>query len=148
VNLFVYGQLMFAEVMQRITGHTYEFTSAELHGFGRFRLKNDVLAGLSDFPDHNTDGIVYRAIGPEAAAAIDRCVGERFERIEVTAQTEDGQWVDCDTHVLRPDKRSLLSSQEWDELDFRDDHLKAYLAGLGGPAPAPSPPRRPRRGTS
>jgi gamma-glutamylcyclotransferase (GGCT)/AIG2-like uncharacterized protein YtfP len=130
VNLFVYGDLMFPEIMQRVCGGTFKSACGEIHGYARFRIKEEVYPGLTDFPDMATDGVIYFDVDPASAAKLDTFEGDMVERVDVNVQTEDGEWVEAETYVVRKKQRKHLTSLAWEEYDFRRDHLKKVAQAL------------------
>lgn len=130
VNVFVYGPLMLREVIGAVAGCEPVRRSGELHGYRQLRLLEQSQAGLIPFPDSATEGVLYMGVEEAILRRMDEFQGELFQRGEVNIQTDDGEWVEAETHLFRLRERKRLSAKPWDEDEFRKKHLKKALAGL------------------
>ncbi len=128
MNVFVSGPLMFKEVFQAVTGKTFPAQSGLLHGYAQFAIRDEGQAAMIPFPDRAVDGVVYIDVDAEALARMDAFQGNRFEREEVTVESEAGAWLEAEAYCLKLRRRKVLSVDDWDEDVFRDNHLKKVLA--------------------
>jgi gamma-glutamylcyclotransferase (GGCT)/AIG2-like uncharacterized protein YtfP len=128
MNMFVSGPLMFRELIQAITRKTFVGQAGLLHGYAQFMIKDEGQSAMIPFPDRTVDGVVYRDVDEDSLARIDAFQGNRFEREEVTVEGEDGAWVEASAYCLKLRRRKLLSTQAWDEDDYRESTLKKDIA--------------------
>ena len=128
MNLFVSGPLMFRELLLAVAGRPFPAPSAVLRGYVQFTLRGEGQSAMVPFPDRAVDGLVYRDVDEDAVAAIDAFQGGRFERVEVTVEAEGGEWLDAEAYLLKVKERKALTSREWDEDEYRQNHLKKAVA--------------------
>jgi hypothetical protein len=119
---------MFRDVVLAITGTTFQSACGLLHGFAQFRMKEDGQAAMIPFPDRAVDGVIYRDVDSPSLARLDAFQGKGFERIEVTIEAENGEWIEADAYCLKLTRTKVLMADEWDEDDYRSKYLKKVLA--------------------
>lgn len=128
MNLFVYGPLMFREVLEAVVGRDLVRRAGTLNGYMQLRLIEESQAALVPFPDAATEGVVYMGVDEAALKHLDAFQGERFRREKVNVQADDGEWVEAETHCFRMSGRKHLSAKPWDEAEYRQRHLKQFLS--------------------
>ena len=128
MNLFVSGPLMFRDVVKAVAGKTFPAKGGRLNGFAQFAVKDEGQSAMILFPDRVVEGVVYFDVDDESLARVDAFQGNRFEREEVSVETEEGGWLEAGAYCLKLRRRKILSVDEWDEDDYRDNHLKKVLA--------------------
>ena len=127
MNIFVYGSLVFSEVMQGVVGRQFIFREGLVRGYARFKLRDEPQAAVIPFPDTSTKGIVYVELDKAAVRRLDAFVGKIFDRVEVNVETGNDEWVEAETHVLKVKERKRLSAKPWDENEFRQKHLAKFM---------------------
>jgi hypothetical protein len=127
MNIFVYGPLMFPEVMQAVVGRNFSFREGEVRGYVRVGVRDESQAAMIPFPDTLTQGIVYVEVDQAALKRMDTFFGKLFERVEVNIETDSGDWIEAETHVFKVSKRKLLTAKPWDENEFREKHLAKFM---------------------
>jgi gamma-glutamylcyclotransferase (GGCT)/AIG2-like uncharacterized protein YtfP len=130
MNLFVYGTLLFPEILKKVTGQAFRRSFAVLRGYAEFMVRGETFSGLIPFPDRSMEGVIYHDVDAAAFRRIDAFEGDLFVRKEVTVETEDGEWVEAEAYCIRPRQRKRLTTRAWDEDVFRDKHLKRVLEAL------------------
>lgn len=128
MNLFVSGALMFRELAQAVTGGIGNVLHGELHGYAQFKLKDSPLSAVIPFPDRSVEGVIYLDLSDEAVDRVAGFLGKACLLEEVTVEGEHGEWTEASLFILKPAKRKLLTTREWDEDEYRDNHLKKALA--------------------
>lgn len=121
---------MFGELIQAVAGSALPRQDAVLRGYAQFLLPEDGEAAMIAFPDREVDGVVYRDLDEAALKRVDAFQGRRFERVAVTVEAGNGEWIEADAYVLKPRQRKALSAEEWDEVEYRQKRLKSVLKGL------------------
>ncbi len=127
MNIFVYGPLMFPEIIQAIIGRKISFRAGLLRGYVRVGVRDQPQAAMIPFPDTSTQGLVYLEVDKVALKNMDVYLGKFFDRVEVNIETDGGEWIEAETHVFKLSKRKLLSSKPWDEDEFRRKHLSKFI---------------------
>jgi len=129
MNVFVSGPLMFREVILAVTGKTFTAQCGLLRGYARLVLNDDSgQSAMIPFPDRAVDGVVYCDVDDESLKRMDDFLGRRFERCEVTVEAENGEWLEAEAYELKAKDRIQLTAHDWDEDDYRQNHLKKVLA--------------------
>ena len=129
--LFCYGSLEFAEVMRAVTGRSFAGEPAALDGFARYRVRDADYPGLVAEPGAQTPGTLYRALDPDALAALDRFEGALYARraLEVV-RLRDGSRAQAFVYVVRDAHRHSLTDEPWDRDGFAREGLAAFLGRL------------------
>lgn len=125
-RLFVYGTLMFAEVMQRVTGNRFDAEAAKLPGYARYCLRDEVYPGLVWEAGAETHGVLYTGIDAQSLAKLDAFEGELYERISVTVQVGDDE-VMAAVYCIAPAHRSRLLPRPWQADEFNREHKQAFM---------------------
>lgn len=129
-ELFVYGTLIFTQVMEAVTGRQHEGQIAKLHNFAAYKVVGDVYPGIWRLEGVTTDGILYQDISREDLEILDRYEGEEFHRELLDVETEDGDIHRAWVYTFRPAYHHLLSEKPWNAEYFNEDELEAYVARL------------------
>lgn len=131
MDLFVYGSLMVAQVMQAVSGHTGPASPAILHGYRRRRLIAEVYPAIVAWPGDRVEGYLYRTLEPAQFIALDRFEGDAYRRTQVRVWLDT---VECDaqTYVLAPGLEHLLDDSDWSLEGFLVDGLRSFVADYPG----------------
>jgi gamma-glutamylcyclotransferase (GGCT)/AIG2-like uncharacterized protein YtfP len=127
-RLFTYGTLMLAEVMEIVAGRRFAARRAELPGYRRRLLRDAVYPGLVPAAGETVEGVLWEGVDPHALARIDRFEGALYERPELRVSVAPGESCAAFVYLLRPEHRALATDSAWREDDFRERHLRGYLA--------------------
>ena len=129
-HLFVYGTLLFPQVMRAITGRDCTGEPAALDGYARFAVRKQVFPGIVEMPGGQVEGILYRDIGDTDFSRLDEFESDIYFRRQVTVSLGDRSCIHAYTYVVASDFRHLLDDRCWDPDHFQEAHLDAYLARL------------------
>jgi gamma-glutamylcyclotransferase (GGCT)/AIG2-like uncharacterized protein YtfP len=127
-NVFTYGTLQLPEVMRAVTGGDYPSTPARLPGYARYRLTGLAYPGLRAERGAFTDGVLYRAIDPEALRRLDAFEDTFYRRETLLALPEGGTPEPAETYVVPPEHHGLLELLPWSLEGFRDSALAGFMA--------------------
>jgi len=127
-RLFTYGSLMLAEVMEIVAGLRFPARRATLAGYRRRGLHGRVYPGLLPAAGESVEGVLWEDLDPPALARIDRFEGSLYERPELRVTLAGGESCAAFVFLLRPEHHALATDAAWDEAEFRERHLTAYLA--------------------
>lgn len=119
---------MIEDVMTKVAGRRLTACPGLLRGYAAFRLKDRPDGAMMPFPDTITEGSVYLNVDAAVLSRIAAFVGPACRRIEVTAQAEDGNWVEAEAFVLKLSEKQRLSGKPWSPDSFRPKHLKELFA--------------------
>ncbi|MEM6854836.1 MAG: gamma-glutamylcyclotransferase family protein [Planctomycetota bacterium] len=131
-TVFTYGTLMISDVMRAVTGQTFSSQPATLNGYARFRVKGEVYPGIVAATDTHIDGRLYMDVDDTSLGRLDRFEGEIYARQMVKVISGDGKPRLAVVYVIRDVYRDCLSGEPWDEKDFIQQHLPAFLRSADG----------------
>eukprot|EP00887_Chlorella_sp_A99_P001493 scaffold8.g1493.t1 len=127
-NAFVYGTLMYGEVLKALIGREPRSAPATISGYQRFRIKQQVFPGtVRGTPDSQVRGLVLFDLRPDEMDMFDDFEGEEYFKEAVQPQLEDGSSVDAIVYVWQDSLRPLLYPPDWSPEEFRTQHLGAYV---------------------
>jgi len=132
MHVFTYGTLMIPSVMNAVTGGDFRSEKASLRGYARYLVRGEVYPGIVPSPGACTDGVVYLGVDEASVERLDIFEGQFYERFQVSLETEDGESLEADTYVVRPENRGLLTSAPWELEEFRAEGLERFLNNYFG----------------
>jgi gamma-glutamylcyclotransferase (GGCT)/AIG2-like uncharacterized protein YtfP len=133
--LFVYGTLLYPEVLRAVTGKGFASRPALLDAYERRRFRREPYPGIAPAPGERTAGRVYLGVDARSLARLDAFEGERYERRAVGVQTPDGARLRAFAYVVRPAHRSALAPGDWDEQQFARRGRAPFLSRLRNVSP-------------
>jgi gamma-glutamylcyclotransferase (GGCT)/AIG2-like uncharacterized protein YtfP len=125
-HLFVYGSLMFDEVLSPLVKGHYKKSAAELRGYTRMALRGECYPGLIARQQGRVQGILILHISTADLLLLDEFEGSYYKRIPVTVYCEN-EPVNAETYVFRDRFRHLLSESEWCPETFRRRFLRKFV---------------------
>ncbi len=132
INLFVYGTLMFPEVVKALTDKEFLAKEASLKRYSRYRANGP--EGLDPYPAiiEEKNGIVNGKIlfdvDPRSLKIFDffeMFEDHRYRKIKVVVDV-DGKQTEAFVYVWTEENRKYLTDL-WDPERFRKDGLKNFL---------------------
>jgi len=126
-NVFVYGTLVFPEVMQLVSGCAHEHAPATLAEFARFVLVDRVYPGIVPQAGGATEGRIYFGVDAEGLERLDWYEAEEYDREQVHVDVAGVGGLDAWTYVIAPGHHGIVSRELWDEARFMEEHLPSFL---------------------
>ncbi len=130
-NIFVYGVLQYDELVQQLTGNTFQKVSAELLNHQRLTLH---MEGWSDLgvaivaPDKQVQGSILLEVDDASLAILDDFeeadVGLYMRKLAII-RLENGQEAQVSVYAGTQKSREFLEG-EWDEQAFISTHYATY----------------------
>lgn len=128
-DIFVYGTLIFPELVHALTGKTFKTKSAELAGYERLKIYDGDLAreypALVESSAGKVEGLVLLDIDEESLALLDFFEDEEYERCLVDV-TIDGEVRAVFAYVYELQDETIFKD-EWNPDEFKHVHLDEYL---------------------
>lgn len=131
-HLFVYGTLMFPQVMDAVTGRSFASVPAVLDGYARYRMRGANYPGIVPTPGARVSGVLYRGLDPQSLARLDRFEGMPYRRAAVRVTTVDGEELDAFAYVVRPAGMAHLCRRPWDPQAFQRRDLGPFRRSYAG----------------
>lgn len=128
MNVFAYGTLLFAEVMEAVAGARYPSEDAVLGGYRRFRVRERAYPGVVAAAGAETVGRLYRGLTLTALERLDHFEGDLYERRRLPVHRADGSATEAFVYVIPEARRDALTEEPWDVAAFARQHLDRYLA--------------------
>lgn len=125
-DVFTYGTLLLAEVMEAVAGARFASVAARLDGFERLCVRGAVYPGARAAAGAAIDGVLWLDLHDDALLRLDRFEGEMYDRRVVHVTTADGTRA-AQVYVVKPAYEHRLEPVAWDLDGFRRDHLARYL---------------------
>ena len=129
-NLFVYGSLMFDQVLTGLVQGRYEKVDAELRGYARLQVRGELYPGLVRATRGRVQGAVLTGVTADDLQRLDLFEGHYYKRIAVRVYMQ-GTIISAQTYVFRQRYRRLLSSSEWQPVQFKQRYLQRFLKQHG-----------------
>jgi gamma-glutamylcyclotransferase (GGCT)/AIG2-like uncharacterized protein YtfP len=127
--LFVYGTLLFPEVLYAVSGESPDGAAARLAGYERRLVRGAAYPAILPSPGGRVEGWLWRGLSAAALSRVDRFEGTIYRRQSVRVECE-GVTAAADTDVVSPRAAWLVTRHAWDPERFRERHLTGYLARI------------------
>lgn len=129
-NIFVYGTLLNTEVLQLLINEPLSLQKAELINYKRVTVLGEVFPAI--FPEKNSkvDGAVIMGLNDSNIDLLDEYEDILYDRKSVTVALTNKHQVLCETYIVKPEYRHLLSDQAWSNDKFREQHLEKFVSKL------------------
>ena len=133
MNLFVYGTLMDADIMGRVTGSVcHQSQEATLQEYSRRTVCGEVYPAIIKQSGCSVDGIVYFNISLVDIERLDKFEGSLYERIEVEIILNNGERAGSHTYVISTKSAHQLSNDSWCYDNFLAKHKNQFQNGYYG----------------
>jgi len=132
MNLFAYGTLMCADIMQQVAGCLPLHAPATLARFRRCRVRGEEYPAIIGRQEAAVQGLVYLEVPEEAWQRLDRFEGEMYDRRTVLVDWADGKGLVADTYVIREEFVHLLLPSDWSYEEFLCTGRKRFETDYGG----------------
>ncbi len=127
--LFVYGTLLFPEILHILLGRLPGSSAATLPDYHRFSIHDGAnvrpYPAVFPQPASEVQGLLLHGLSPAEHAVLDAYEDEDYIKTAVPVLRDD-QWVEASVYVWRADKRGQLRGV-WDPEQFMRQHLGTYL---------------------
>lgn len=137
MNLFAYGTLMCADIMQQVAGCLPDQAPASLGNYRRCRISGEEYPAIAGQPGAAVQGLVYLDVPEAAWLRLDRFEGGMYARRTVLVDCPDGKSLAADTYVFRDEFAHLLLPAEWSYEEFLRSGKKRFAADYEGFAALP-----------
>jgi len=124
-HLFVYGSLLFPEILKGLTGKTFKMVPATLPFFKRHLVKDaDYPAIVEDIASEVT-GMLLFEVDEKSMKILRFYEGDEYDCAEVTVHTKDGNIYTAQAYVWNA-SRQYLEPFDWDPEHFKQEALQHY----------------------
>ncbi len=127
-RLFVYGTLMFPEVLHAVCGVHLPMRPATLGGYRRHRVRGQRFPAIVAAAGSSTDGALVDGVTPALWRRLDAFESDFYIRVAVTVACAGEPRLAAFAYVVSPAQRRALSDEAWSPEEFRASGISAYLA--------------------
>ena len=131
-NFFVFGTLMYPEIVSGLLGRVPDMAPATVTGFRRTRIEQPerIARGPASYPcdGHSITGKVVLDLTDEEAALFDlfENAAGGYERAQTVAETDRGE-VPVILYVAGEELQQFLTTEDWSQDDFEANHYDYYV---------------------
>lgn len=129
-NVFVYGTLLLPNIMETVTGRSFESLPATLEGYKRRKVKNEVFPGIAADPESSTKGKLYQNIDARTLKVLDAFEGNLFDRRVLPVSGENGERYNAYVYVIPDWHLNHLEEEPWSLKTFMQDDYEAFMADI------------------
>lgn len=128
--LFVYGTLLFPEILDALLSRVPHYLDATLPAYRRFSIHDGPYVrpypAILPEPKALVKGILLLELSKEEGQILDAYEGEDYTKTTCVV-TCGSELVDAHVYVWRADQRGQLRGN-WDPGNFQSNYLNAYLS--------------------
>ena len=126
--VFTYGTLEIPEIMQAVTGRSFESCEARAPHFACFLIKDRTYPGMTSTLGHVTLGRIYLNVDAQSLWLLDQFEDKIYRKETIPVETASrGLSVPALAYIISPEHQNYLSNEPWRRQDFIDRHLYSYL---------------------
>ena len=123
---------MCPDIMREVSGYKYTNIHGILNGFCKLSIKDEIYPAIIPDGESIVDGVVYKNISRMAWGRLDRFEGKLYKRQSVMISLDDGNSLESETYVLRPEFISILKNSEWDFTNFLNSDKEHFISEYRG----------------
>ncbi|MBN1986540.1 MAG: gamma-glutamylcyclotransferase [Prolixibacteraceae bacterium] len=127
-HLFVYGSLLFPELIEKLTGKNFSFLPAVLFGFQRLAVKGSDYPAIVPEVNKKVDGMLVLDVDRKSMMILTYFEGDEYRKDDVVVFSENKNF--NATAFVWNENLKLLEKFDWDLFSFRETSLKAYLESV------------------
>lgn len=133
MHLFVYGTLLFPEIIQALTGNIFRQDHALLSNYKRYSIQNKDTSirkypALRKESGATTKWIILYDVDIQSANIIDFFEDNNYEKINVNVHI-NGQYIQAYTYVWKERYASMLTWTR-DPEDFKNTYIQEYISTI------------------
>lgn len=131
-HLFVYGTLLFDEIVQALTDRTFGTLEVTLHEFARHAIvrqgQREAYPAIRSRASGKVHGRVLLNVDDRSMRLIDRYENDppEYERVTIRVECDGGNPLQANTYIASPTLRPLLHG-DWHVEQFQREHLTKYV---------------------
>ncbi len=120
-NLFVYGSLLFPELIEKLTGEKFSLIPAVLHGFRRFAVKGSDYPAIVPEENSKVTGMLVMDVDAKSMKMLAYFEGDEYRKEDVVVVSENKKF-NATSFVWNEDLK-LLEKYDWDFQKFKKHSL-------------------------
>ena len=129
--LFVYGTLLFPQVLERVIGRRPEMCRAAAPGYAARRMPGVIWPGMISFELSAAGGCLLLDLTAEELDTLDAWEGEPYRREEIDVVDDLGRVVHAASYLV---DEAEVTDEPWTSREFYERELPGFLAELDAEA--------------
>lgn len=129
-NIFVYGTLLFPEILERLTGKTFKSKEGYLNDFKRYEIFDDNIPrkypAIIESKGEKVEGKIVFDLDQESLNILNYFEDEKYEPKILKAYSHSGEEYQVLVYVWKDEFKDMLKG-DWDIDYFKDNYLSIYL---------------------
>jgi len=125
-HLFVYGSLLFPELVTALTGKSFFYSPFILNGFKRYRVRGCDYPAIVEETESKAEGLLIENVDKNSMEILTFFEGEEYQKQQITVFNSVKKEITAATFVWIADK-NLLENREWSAIEFKRKLLDYYL---------------------
>jgi len=124
-HVFVYGSLLFPEIVKGLTGRSFQTKEAMLNGYHRCAVKDADYPAIVERPGSQVNGKILLNLDNRSYEILRFFEGDEYQCVKVDVQTANGKFSACVFVWVGVDK--MLEQTDWNPELFRENGLADYI---------------------
>ena len=124
-HLFVYGSLLFPDLVTALTGNHFHSFPAILEGYRRCRVKDCDYPAIIETPGAKVNGLLIENIDDKSMQLLSFFEGDEYAKQQVKVSLPDKK-LQAIAFIWKADF-ALLEETDWDKDTFEKESLPFYL---------------------
>lgn len=129
MKLFVYGTLIFDEILSKLLGKNHASIPGLLENYKIKKFNNAEFPGIVKDATSNVLGKIILDINDHDTSILDTYEGVMYKRIILKVKTISNEY-GCQVYVVDDYYKRKLSEEAWCPLEFRNKYLNNYIKNL------------------
>lgn len=129
MNLFVYGTLIFDEILSVLLKRKFVSTPGLLENYKLKKFSDAEYPGIITEMNSFVSGKIIFDINAQDISILDSYEGVMYKRRILKVKTNTKEH-DCQVYIVDHKYRDKLSEDPWCPLDFRNNSLNSYIKNL------------------
>jgi len=125
-NVFVYGSLLFREMVEKLCGKTVEMKQASLPGYKRFAVKGAEFPAIVKDETSKVEGKLILNLSKKDLDILTFYEGDEYECTPVEVQTEKEEIILAHAFTWIAGLEKLFDF-DWNAKTFEEEALKLYI---------------------
>jgi len=125
-HVFVYGTLLFPEILEGLTGKVFNLKDAELKNYQRVQISSGDFPAIVEKEDESVKGKLILDVDPLSMEILLFYEGEDYDCMELEVETETEK-LPAKVFVWNNDPEYLIDA-DWDTEHFKQQFLQDYIS--------------------
>ena len=128
-RLFCYGTLQVPEVIESVTGRTYQGQTATVRDYAIYKVKDAEYPGIIRSADSEVGGMVYDHVSDKDLKVLDLFESDLYRRQLLDVVLTNGRTSKAWCYVIPNHNKNMPTDRVWYLKDFLDNGLESFMKG-------------------